>query len=190
MKTLKLNIENIQILNEIQTALSKHESLTRDERDFLISFLTRIPSPKEFLSKNIPLNEIFEVNIWELKTLEVHLEKWIALFENIPGYDYSPCCLIVGNNAELLSKNVIMIATFAPSMSYNLQNDTGYEIHLKDDGTASYQLPTIRDAEQYPELYSFKGTWKEAYLLLIQTLQKGWPMEEFPEELQKFLPKQ
>jgi hypothetical protein len=60
---------------------------------------------------------------------------------------------------------------------------------LKDDGSAKFWFPTFEDAEQYPELFNFRGTWKEAYLLLIETLKNGWPMEEFPDELKLFLKK-
>lgn len=85
-----------------------------------------------------------------------------------------------------------MFAWFAPSYAYNsakTAHDPAYEVQLKGDGTASFELPTLQDAQRYPELYNFRGSWKEAYLLLIETLKNGWPMEEFPEELQQFLKK-
>lgn len=84
-----------------------------------------------------------------------------------------------------------MKAVFAPSLAYltDRKASEGYEIRFKGDGTARFWFPTFRDVEAYPELYSFKGSWKEAYLLLIETLKKGWPTEGFPEELRQFLKK-
>ncbi len=190
MKKLTLTIANINILNTIQIKLSKPQPLTKDEQKYLSCFLAQIPSSKELLLNNVPLDAQFEVNPWDSDKLEVDLEKWIKLFNGIPGWDYCPFCRLVSNDdIEMLSKNVIVIVPFAPSMAYNTICQEGYKVLLKDDGSAIFRLPALKDAEQYPELHNFKGTWKEAYLLLIETLKKGWPMEEFPEELQQFLKK-
>jgi hypothetical protein len=192
MKNLIFKIKDIKTLNEIQQVLSKHQSLTENQQTTLTIFLSQLPPDDILLSEKILLDEPFEVKVWNMEKIDLLLRSWKELFQNLPGWNYCPLCYFVENdNVEMLRKNVLMMAFFAPSFSYNCDSSTEpYEVHLKDDGTAIFRLPTLEDAEKYPELYHFKGSWKEAYLLLIATLQKGWPMEEFPEELQKFLPKQ
>ena len=191
MQTLTLTVKNLHILNTIRKNLENLVPLTLDEEIFLGELLGQFPTDDDIISEQIPLDDAFEINVWNTQAIEVQLKKWESLFKNIPGYNYCPLCLRTWDDAKLLRKRVILEAHFAPTMAYNLADgDAGYQVHLKDDGTATFWLPTLDDAEKYPELYQFKGTWKEAYLLLIKTLQKGWPMEEFPEELQKYLPKQ
>jgi hypothetical protein len=190
MKTITLTISDIGYLNSIQACLYDNRPISANGKVFLAKFLSQLPNIETILLEKPFFNEAFEIKVWHMKAIEVYLEKWIALFDNIPGFDYCPCCLLVGDAPELLQKKVIMVAPFAPSMSYNLDSSKdGYEILIKDDGTALFHLPTLEDAELFPELYNFKGSWLEAYLLLIETLKKGWPMEEFPEELLPLLKK-
>ncbi|HZY38148.1 MAG TPA: hypothetical protein VFE53_15940 [Mucilaginibacter sp.] len=190
MQTLTLAIKNLHVLNTIRENFENQQPLTLNEQIFLSKFLSQLPSDKDIISERIPLNDSFKINVWDTKAIEIHLKSWIALYDNIPGYDYCPLCLLTGDDPELVRQRVIMVANFSPTMAYNFGNGEAYEVRLKDDGTAFFWVPTLDDAERYPELYHFTGSWKEAYLLLIATLQKGWPMEEFPAELQKFLPKQ
>jgi hypothetical protein len=190
MKTLTLKIKDIQILNDIQKRLSERKSLTEKQQTNLLDFLSQLPQTEALLFEQTSFDEQFEARLWDVGKIDDHLKKWQRLFSNIPGWDYCPYCFFVdADNVKMLHKNIILAAWFAPSMSYNQKNNEGYEVQLKDDGTANFMLPTLEDAEAYPELYNFKGTWKEAYYLLIETLKKGWPMEEFPEELLPLLKK-
>jgi hypothetical protein len=184
-----ITLADLEPLKSIQNSLLNQQSLTSEQQIHLSRFLSLFPVSQNFTSNDFPLNELMEINIEDKNGFQSQLEKWLKLFENIPGYDYVSSWFVQQEELELLSKNVIMIVDFAPSLSYNLSHLDGYYIHLKDNGTASFSLPTFQDAEIYPELYNFKGTWKEAYFLLIETLKKGWPMEEFPEELKPFLKK-
>lgn len=189
MKQLTLTIREIDHLNSIQAKLSEYQPLAIEDQAYLSKFLAQLPATKTLLADNIPTDGAISIQLWDMDNLERSLEKWKKLFDNIPGYDYVGSYLEEGIEMELRKKRVVMLIDFAPSYSYNIENNDGYYINLKDDGTAIFQLPTLNDAEQYPELYNFKGSWKEAYLLLIETLKKGWPMEEFPEELKPFLKK-
>ncbi|MDB5124820.1 MAG: hypothetical protein JWP94_2949 [Mucilaginibacter sp.] len=190
MQTRTLKIKDIEILNNIQKSLLKAEQLSKEQQQSLLELLSQIPRSNQLLAEKIPLEKSLRVNLLSIQEIDIIVKNWISLFNNIPGYDYAPCCLLVLGNEKLLRENVIVTASFAPSMAYNLlEDEEGFELYLKDNGTASFQLPSLEDAEQYPELYNFKGTWKEAYLLLIDTLKKGWPMDEFPEELLPLLKK-
>jgi hypothetical protein len=193
MKKITLTVSNVSRLNHLQSRLADNESISLEDKLYLSEFLSQLPSTNKLLAEKTPLEESLSVSLWDTLQIEAELEKWRQLFEKIPGWDYCPCCCVVDNdNLELLQQNVVMFAWFAPSYVYNstrTTHDPAYEIWLKGDGTASFELPTLQDAEQYPELYNFKGSWKEAYYLLIETLKNGWPMEEFPEELQQFLKK-
>lgn len=193
MQTLTLKIKDIQNLNEIKKSLSDKQPLTEKQQTNLIHFLSQLPQTENLFLEQTSLDEQFDARLWEVGKIDNHLDQWERLFGNLPGWDYCPICAVVDNdNVEMLRKNVIMFAVFAPSYAYNCirsSEERGYEVWLKDDGTAQFHVPTLTDAEAYPELYNFKGTWKEAYYILIETLKKGWPMEEFPEELLPLLKK-
>ena len=191
MKNLTLTISDVARLNSIQKHLVDDKPISNADRVYVAEILAQIPTVEAVLTNKISLDETFEVYAWDTEKLETNTEKWRKLFGQTPGWDYTAYCyLVVQEDRDMLNKNVIAIAQFAPSMAHNLDTSKrGYEVWLKDDGSALFWLPTLQDAEKYPELYNFRGTWKEAYLLLIETLKKGWPMEEFPEELLPFLKK-
>jgi hypothetical protein len=189
MKQLTLTVSDIARLNSIQNRLVNYKTISKTEKLYLAQILAQIPSLKVLLSNKVAIQETFDVKA--LDQQEKNIQRWVALLNTGPGWDYAPFCyLVVEEDIAMLSKNVIIITQFAPSMSRNLDTSKrGFELWFKDDGQALFWLPSLEDAEYYPDLYSFKGTWKEAYLLLVNTWKKGWPMEEFPEELQQFLKK-
>ena len=192
MTHITFTIRDIQQLNSIKTQLTKKRPLTAFEQEYILNFLSQVPTPDVTLLKNVALDEPIEVRLWDVGKIENVLKKWYQLFIHIPGFDFTPGIDIIDQNSDpmFFYKNIIMTADFSPTLSHNEFIDSEpYKVLLKDDGTASFWFPTFEDAEQYPELYNFKGTWKEAYLLLIETLKKGWPMEEFPKELEPLLKK-
>jgi hypothetical protein len=186
MKKLVLKVKDIQILNETTRLLQKGKPLTSEQTTNLVNFLLELPEAKTELSKRIPNFDIMEVSIWDVTDIDSNLEKWEELFENIPGFDSCPGAHLVTQDLKLKSENVIITAFFAPTLRHN-EEDRIFEVHLRTDGTAIFWFPTGEDVRQFPKLFEFIGTWKEAYYLLIETMKKGWPMEEFPEELQRFL---
>ncbi len=191
MKNLTLTTKDIGRLNSICDSIKDGIQIRVNDKIFLADFLTQIPSINDFLIEKVPFDQNFEIGLWDSSKIESNLKRWQKLFGNLPGWDYCPFCFAVDeDNPELLKENVVLVAWFAPSYSYNTirsSKDRAYEVWLKDNGTAIFQLPTLADAEKYPVLYNFKGSWKEAYVLLIETLKKGWPMEEFPEQLLSLL---
>jgi hypothetical protein len=192
MKHLTLRISDFELLCTIKSKLQNISTLSPDELLTLTRFLGQIPTPESELLKLIPYDNGIAVKLWDVTKMEKTLQKWQRLFSNIPGFDHSPSADIIDQNGDprLFNRNVILNITFCPTLSHNeFDQKEPFEIHLKDDGTASFWFPTFEDAEQYPELFNFNGNWKDAYLLLIETMKKGWPMEEFPEELQQFLKK-
>jgi hypothetical protein len=192
MKHVTLTIADIERINGIRRKLSIKQLLTSSDQDYLLDFLSQVPLPESDLLQHIPYEENIKVKLWDIVKIEAVLVKWSDLFHNIPGFDFSPAVYVIDQQSDvrLLHKNVIMTAAFAPTLSRNERpGGEGFEVHLKDDGTASFWFPTFEDAESYPELFNFKGSWKEAYLLLIEILKKGWPMEEFPAELLPLLKK-
>jgi hypothetical protein len=123
-----------------------------------------------------------------------HLEKWVALFNNLPknGNELSVHAGLISadDSVELVRKNIIMSGSFIPSIAYSRRRkgeikNIGFD--LKTDGTATFQFWRIEDAENFPDLYNFNGSWKDAYLLTIKTLQQGWPQTKFPTEFEQFL---
>ena len=191
MKNLTLTIRNIGRLNKLQKRLAENKPIAQIDKTYLSEFLSQIPPASSLLLGKKPLDLILDIPAWDRH--DDMLRLWLELLENLPGWNYCPFAFLVDNdNLDLLHQNVLIVAWFAPSYSYNCirsSESRAYEVWLKDNGAAVFQLPTLEDAEKFPELYNFKGTWKEAYLLLIETLKKGWPMEEFPEELKPFLKK-
>ncbi|QKJ32465.1 hypothetical protein HQ865_22765 [Mucilaginibacter mali] len=191
MKTATLTISDISRLEAIQHRLVDNKPISKLDKEYLADFLAQLPAVNQLLLEKAPFDETISVGLLATGHIEMELEKWRNLFESLPGWDYAAHCYFVDQEDKgMLGRNVIAIAQFAPSISYNLDTTKeGYEVWLKDDGTAEFYLCTLEDAKSWPELYNFKGSWKEAYLLLIETLKKGWPMEEFPEELLPLLKK-
>ena len=192
MNHLTIRISDFKLLNQINSKLKNHETLSQQEQLTLTRFLDQVPTPESELLKIIRFDKSIEVKFWNMARMEKVMRKWQRLFYNLPGFDHSPGSDIIDQHGDprLFERNVILNITFSPTLSHNeFQNKDPFEIHLKDDGNAKFWFPTFEDAEHYPELFNFKGTWKEAYLLLIETLKKGWSMEEFPEELKPFLKK-
>ncbi len=190
MKPIILTISDIDYVNQIQINLAKGQTLTTDQADYLAQFLANIPA-SELLLAQMSTPELIEFSTWDKQKLDESLAEWEKLWLNIPGFDFAPNCYILDNDSpELLARGFVMTALFAPSLAYNMVNGKdAYHVMLKADGTATFEFPTFEDAQEYPELFNFKGSWKEAYYLLIETLKNGWPMEEFPPELQQFLKK-
>jgi len=186
MKSVILTKKDFSKLPQIQKKLNNPQLLIPEDFETLGRLLSQITSRPPI----IPAFDTISIPIPNTMELERVLKKWARLFKNIPGYDYAgDWWIIPREEKKLLSQGVIATLTFAPTMAYNETSIDGCEVHLKNNGTAKFWFPTFEDAEQYPELYNFKGSWKEAYYLLIETLKKGWPMEEFPEELLPLLKK-
>ena len=190
MKRITITIKETNTILAISKNLLDNRKLSGLQQTFLSNILSQILTAEStMIEESLP--EDIEILSSDRNESQNLLLQWRNLFNNIPGFNFAPNCYILTHDSNsLVYKNVVMIAAFAPSMSYNkILSNEAYEVRFKDDGTARFWFPTFEDAEQYPKLFNFKGSWKEAYLLLIDTLKKGWPMEKFPEELQKFLPK-
>jgi hypothetical protein len=187
METITLTLTELDRLKAIQKNLKGMKVLPISQQSYLYSILSLFPTSEEMLLRCIGNATGFQVNLWDTKRLEAHLIDWCRLFAGVPGYDHSTNFCIVGpERADLLRRNVIVVSNFSPSMSYHLsQSGNPCEVHLHDDGTASFWLPTFDLAERYPDMDFFRGTWQEAYQLLAETIRAGWPMEEFPQQLKQ-----
>lgn len=189
MYKLTLKIEDFRKISEIQEALSLGKPLSFDQKISLQNLLLEIPKPDKNLFSQLkeigtPETSAFEIVLWELKEVGNHLNNWIRLFSNIPGWDCCPFAYIVDKeNLNLLREGVVIVAVFSPSYLDNMEDRT-FEIHLYTDGNAKFKMG---DDLRFPELASFNGNWKDAYFLLIEILKKGWPILEFPKELKLLL---
>lgn len=196
MSTLTLTVKDIEVLKKAQSKLYSGKRLSSDERSTLDNFLASLPSPATLLKEKFPLDENFEIKVFNIEEMWPHMKKWLDLFNSLPknGDEYHPSAgwLDAEEDDTFWKRNVIIEAEFIPSLAFSKREDKGDRtigIFLKTDGTAEFVFWQVRDAEQYPDLYSFKGSWKEAYLLTVKTLQQGWPQTKFPEELLPLLKK-
>lgn len=200
MKHLTVLLSDIERIDYLKTKLQNDKELDQDDKCWLLKLLNEFPPLEHLMMQRFPMDETMEVKLYDMTDNE--LQQWKKLFFNIPGegkfcgagftdsqtedrkeYQYL-------NGYQLRDRNVLIEAEFAPSMGYTRQDpekNIPFRIHLIDDGTAYFLLPTVAEAKRFPDLYRFKGTWKEAYLLMIETMKKGWPQEEFPEELLPFI---
>jgi hypothetical protein len=185
MNTVILKIKDIESLNTIQQKLhsASHlgKNLTKKEKEMLAAFLSGLPSANNLLSKDLgeltPFELSFEVKVWDLNPILPHLEQWRTLFSGFPSRSGPVQAKIVDSieedNADVVKENVIIESYFAPSLAHS--NKGRYiSIFLKTDGTARFLFDTIEDLNDFPELYNFKGSWKEAYLIVTEILNKGW----------------
>lgn len=183
-------------MNQVQKKLTKSTPLTDEEDLALDAFLTNIPKAKQLLADKYPLDEQFEVQVFDFDAMIPHFDKWCNLFEALPknGATHYPNAgwFDAREDKNFWKRGVVIEASFIPSLEFYRRGEKGNQIigiNLKVDGTATFEFWMIEDAEKFPELYNFRGSWKEAYLLTVKTLQEGWPQTKFPPELESLLKK-
>ncbi|MDP1728498.1 MAG: hypothetical protein Q8M15_17065 [Bacteroidota bacterium] len=189
-----LKIRDLESLTEIKDRIGMGLNLNRSQLETIKSFLSSLPASNELISKKLvektPIDMSFEIQVWNLKTIWPHLEKWRKLFSNFPDQNgYIQAVIheeMTDDNPEAIKENVIIESYFFPSVAH-LGADKSIGIYLKADGTARFVLTTLTDLEEFPELYHFKGTWEDTYFLVIETLKKGWPKVKFPKKLQPLI---
>jgi hypothetical protein len=196
MKKLTLTVTDIATLKKAENKIHDRKPLNANERYALTNFLASLPSSETLLNEKFPLDETFEIKVFDIQEMWPHMEKWISLFNDLPknGSKFYPNAgwLDAEESKDFWKTNVIIVASFIPSFAYSKRNKGENQIiavNLKTDGTATFQFWTVEDAKDFPELYNFKGTWKEAYLLTVKTLMEGWPHTKFPEEFEPLLKK-
>jgi hypothetical protein len=195
--TTTLKIKDIEILNEIRNHLDRNWSLSSDHLEHLTSFLAHLPPTKHLLSEKTSFDTELEIETMDISEVWPHLEKWIDLFNSLPknGTRHYPSAGWInadeGDAVEkLIQANIIIEVIFIPSFAYSKKEyeiERSFALHLKTDGTAIFVLKTLDDTANFPELYQFNASWKEAYILLVKTLHRGWPQTKFPEELKKLI---
>jgi len=184
-----LTVQDIEILKKAQRKLFHHKRLSPDERYVLDSLLDSLPASETLLNEKFPLDEHFEIKIFDIEEMWPQLNKWIELFNSLPIGTHVGF-IGVEDDRDFWRRNVIIEGTFIPSIVYSRRKkDQNILIYLKIDGTATFGFSKVKDAENFPDLYAFNGSWKEAYLLVIKTLQQGWPQTKFPTEFEQLLKK-
>jgi len=171
MKTLKLRISDILFLNEVKEVLMKREKLSAKQEDELLFFLSNIPEICDLLTSKTSPEAIFEVCALNLNKAKSHLQTWVNTFARLP---YSYAIIVTEKDVELVKKKVILKAMFSPSMMFQLE-EKYIEVHFIEDGEATFQFASFEDAEKFPNLYRFKGSWKDAFILILETARYGWP---------------
>ena len=191
MQILTLTVKKIELLNTINRKLLKEEPLTTEDHDILSDFLLQLPSPSTLINERFPLDDKFEVKIIDMQEVMPHLEKWIKLFQNLPNNAtlYPEAGWFDANeDCDFWRRNVIIEASFIPTLEHSIREENQtIGLNLKCNGTAEFEFYLVEDAKSFPDLFDFKGTWKEAYLLTVKTLIGGWPQTSFPEELERLL---
>jgi len=185
MKNLVLTVMDLLVLADIQKAVLKGDSLSKNQRDVLSNFLSELLKGTENMSYQIPVDSDVAIELCDLKSAENDLPKWAKLFLSLPGSEVCVTGEMLENGINNNGSIALAIA-FAPSLEHR-KRDALFDIYLMYDGTAKIIIELVEDAEEFAELYNFKGSWKEAYFLLLETMRKGWPQENFPKELLKFL---
>lgn len=169
MTHITFTLTNIQRLNSIKVQLANKCILTAEEREYLLDFLDQVPTPDASMLENILSSEPLEIRVWEVDKIERVLGKWYDLFINIPGFDFSPAVNIIDQNSDpkLFYKNIIMTASFSPTLSHNEFIDSEpFEIHLKDDRTASFWFPILKMRRDF-QIYSIsKGLGRKHIICL------------------------
>jgi hypothetical protein len=194
MQTVTLIVENIEILKNANNKINLRKRLSSDERGILEKLLNGLPESEMLLSQQFPLNEQLQIKILDIEESWPQIEKWINLFNSLPKKTSFTGVHAMWIDAESDNKlwkgNVIIEVSFIPTLSHSKRKDNkSTYLSLKIDGTALFKFNLVEDAKAFPELYLFNGSWKEAYLLVVKTLQQGWPQTKFPEELEPLLKK-
>ncbi len=192
MKYLALKINDIEFLNTIKKKLNSRTPLTSKEQRSLLQFLSHLPSSESLLAEHVELDKNIKITVFDMKEMWPHLNRWIELLRRLPknnSQNYpSTGWVDASESPDIASKNILIQTVFIPSLYYSQkEKNSTFTLNLKTDGSGEFKLNTIEDTENFPELYLFKGSWKESYYLLVRTLQHGWPQQKFPRELQKYI---
>lgn len=180
MEPLLIKIKGVHTLKKIQQLIREDKPFSQEDKKCLLNFLAQIPTVDSFLTKGIEFNDRIEVKFIDTSELESKLLEWVALYRRLPGHDWCPNVSLVSfDDEELLQGNVAIEVEFAPTYKLNLLN-IKFILHLFYDGTAKFILPNIKEIKTYPELYSFFGEWKDAYLLISKIVTKGWLVPKIP----------
>lgn len=190
MSTLTLSVRDIEILKNAKHKLNLRKRLSSDERDVLDNLLAGLPPSEILLNEKFPLDERFEIKIFDIEESWPQIEKWIDLFNSLPKETSFTGVHAMWIDDDFWKRNVIIEVSFIPTLAHSKRKDNkSIYLSLKIDGTALFKFNLIKDAENFPELYQFNGSWKDAYLLVVKTLQQGWPQTKFPKEFEQFLKK-
>ncbi|MEO6523800.1 MAG: hypothetical protein ABIN91_19105 [Mucilaginibacter sp.] len=181
MTTITLALRNAKILNAAQSKFLNRSKLSSRERAALNTLLSSLSFQDNAIEEGL------EIIIFDINEMRLHLETWIKLFNSLPnnGDEFFPYASLYDlSDTEYLNGNIGLVA-FIPTIFHNEKDglEKIINIHLRVDGTAAFAFNNPDDAQNFPTLFNFSGSWKEAYLLTVKTLQQGWPQTKFPEEL-------
>jgi hypothetical protein len=185
MEKFVLKIKDIELLNEIRDTILQGDQLTGEQKKILTDFLSGLPKSNDLLSIDNSIEAEITINLLNAGNVGDALPKWTKLFVKLPGSEVCVPGEMLPRRVKERNKIALAIA-FAPSFEYR-RKDKLFDLYLFYDGSAKIIMKYIKDAEDFPDLYSFKGNWEESYYLLIDTMKKGWPQQDFPKELQRFL---
>ncbi len=188
MNTLILTIKDLTIFKEIKKQIETEQPLTPEQKLELCFFLGQLPLLKDILSEKVITIDPIEIKLFDFNQMLPTLKNWVSIFKNLPGKNTS--AIITELDSEILQKQgVILLCKFPPSIFYDAKDKT-IDVYLKTDGSALFKIETLEDFENFPDLYSFKGTWKESYKLAVRTALRGWPQDKFPIEFEKYIRKE
>ncbi len=190
MESLILKIKDIAELKGIGVLLEKGKPLAPKQTEILANFIQQLPNIHSGKSNNdIPMYQDSLKIEWSSDfSEETEIEKWLQLFSFVPGGAAEGADLVMNSNLNYLKKGIIILITFSPTMEDSFAEHY-FELHLKQDRTAQFWMPSVDDARNYLELFNFNGTWEDSYFLLKTILKKGWPLDESPPELVSLLQK-
>lgn len=180
MKRIELQSSEIILLNKIRKTLNANLPISHIQLSQVKDFLNKLIEPREDAGPFLPYVHVYHENMDRLiissrSEMDKQLEKWIKLFRKFPCWPwYSVASVVDKNNIALFKKNVAIEVNFAPTKCC-YEEERIFELHLLYDGTAKFNTPFKQDIKLFPELLSFKGNWKEAYLLSKKAISAGWP---------------
>lgn len=190
-----LHSDDWDSLINIQRKLALRLPLTQHELDTLAFFLGSLPPPEAFTFSEKDIPDTLGVTFVNDKELRELTDRWVMLFKKLP-YSTTPIDIgswidvVKSGNASQVSlfifNNTFIVVDFYPTPLYAEQNIC-FEVVLRNDGSAIFEYSdemNEQEAQDFPLFGTFQGSWKEAYLLIIQTLLAHWPKEEFPKEFQ------
>lgn len=194
MSPLILTLKEIVSLNEIKSKISNDKALSTAENQVLSNFFCALPKAKKILVNRPPDDRIAAVEVFDFEEIKPHLKRWIELFNNLPkngGKQLPYAWITISDDYESLKDDVIISVAFVPSIKVSHKRGLKrlININLKINGTASFTLNCRDDHRTFEELSNFTGSWRDAYLLTVKTLQQGWPQTKFPKEFEMLLRK-
>lgn len=184
MKTIIFKSENIKELVKIKEAIKYGHVLSQSQLESIYALLRAIPEgDKELvfkLSEKIGNPEEYEIKILDFDGNVKLIKAWISLFMKLPGYYFHKNWHSI-SETDNENSEIVYLVYFVSKLTHGKDfKENIIKLYLNVDGKARFVIPN-RLQNEFEHLNEFSGSWGEAYRIVVDIMEKGFPQYQLPE---------